>query len=197
MQPKQKRLPRVTELASRRDGVTGADLTAEFGMPANHAIAYLATAAGRLGWVRVKERQLGSTRFFVDQTLATNWVAFQVARLGCTLRALERVGATGKPPAKPAKPVPAARPTKTAPAPVFAVQPVKPAPAPAAVATAPAETTAATVYTTATRRPESHRIDLMADPLPGVPGWGRGPVLREGARDYRRHQAHAQAGGAA
>jgi hypothetical protein len=189
----------MTELASRSTGVTGAELAADFGIPGNHAIAYLATAARRLGWARVKERQLGGTRFFVDETQATRWAALEVARLGCTLRALERVGATGKPAARPVKPTPAAPVAKPAAAPMPAAQAIKPAPAPAAVATAPAaaETTAATVYTTATRRPESHRIDLRADPLPGVPGWGRGPVLREGARDYRRHQAHSQAGGAA
>lgn len=40
--------------------------------------------------------------------------------------------------------------------------------------------------------PPYGRVDVMADALPGVPGWMRGPVIRPGAMDYRRHQAHAK-----
>ncbi|HMO64551.1 MAG TPA: hypothetical protein PKE47_04895, partial [Verrucomicrobiota bacterium] len=46
---------------------------------------------------------------------------------------------------------------------------------------------AATRVTVYERRPEPHRVDLMADPLPGVPGWGGGPPMRAGALDYRAH----------
>jgi hypothetical protein len=39
------------------------------------------------------------------------------------------------------------------------------------------------------RAPQAHRVDIMADALPGVPGWPGGPVIRPGALDYKRHLA--------
>jgi hypothetical protein len=40
--------------------------------------------------------------------------------------------------------------------------------------------------------PPYGRVDVMADALPGVPGWMRGPVIRPGAMDYRQHQERAK-----
>lgn len=39
------------------------------------------------------------------------------------------------------------------------------------------------------RTPVATRVDVMADPLPGVPGWPGGPVIRPGALEYKRHMS--------
>lgn len=43
-------------------------------------------------------------------------------------------------------------------------------------------------HTVHRHKPDPRRIDLFASPLPTVPGWGGGPVIRDGAFDFRRHQ---------
>ena len=46
------------------------------------------------------------------------------------------------------------------------------------------------------RKPDPHHIDIMADALPGVPGWRGGPQIRDGALEFKRHQANpVQSGG--
>ncbi len=62
---------------------------------------------------------------------------------------------------------------------------------PASWAATPAVITPATKITVYNRKLQGDRVDLMADPLPGVPGWGSGPVIRAGALDYQRHQHHS------
>lgn len=196
---------RVGLLAARAQGVSNAEVQEHLQVATGNAAAVLVTAERRLQMTKVRCKGLldgrACLRWFLTADDARQWLERERARLEAALRAHHRLTAAQAAEQASAVVSQAVVLAPKRPAPVARVElTIKRRPERAAKAGGPEEvpwadrpaiTTDATKVTVYARTPEPHRVDLMADPLPGVPGWRTGPCLREGATDYRRHQAAA------
>lgn len=166
----------VLRLAARPCGVTAAELTDRLQLSRQAAYGALARCrqAGRLTVVPRSASGL-LTHWFASAAQAGRWLQAQRSSASGMARKAKANRAEGAPkPTAAGKAVQRAR-LRLLPPPQG--EPVL---------------TAATRVTVHERRPEPHRLDLLADPLPGVPGWGGGPPLRAGAMDFRAHQRQGQ-----
>jgi len=166
----------VLRLAARPCGVTAAELTDRLQLIRQTIYAALARCrqAGRLTVVPRSASGL-LTHWFASAAQAGQWLQAQRSSASGMARKAKANRTAGVP-----------KPTAAGKAVQRARMRLLPPPQGEPVVTA------ATRVTVHQRRPEPHRLDLLADPLPGVPGWGGGPPLRAGAMDFRAHQRHDQ-----
>jgi len=192
----------AADLAARPGGITAVELAAELALDIVTARSTLYHAGRRFGLVHVRATGVGGgmPRWFATERQARQWLHRALAKLQARLRAVARLKAQRAAQA----PAPAARRQRGAGKATVTVKAMPAMPAmPAAPATPtlprrpPAKAAPAAPevivppdvkHTVWQHRPEPHRIDLFAAPTPGVPGWGGGPVIRDGALDFKRHQ---------
>lgn len=154
-------------LVRRPGGATAAEVEAALGCHSVYSHQVLTVLMGRHGCVRTKGN-LKVWRYFGSDHDLQAWLKRQLHVV------VAHIVIGRRPPApKPA----AARSAKTA-------RPAAPTPGP--VITAQAKVTR---YVPPPPKPG--RLDLITR-APGVPGWGStGPVIRDGAMDFKRHQQPA------
>ncbi len=194
---------RLRELANRPQGVSNAELQAELGISCK-AAGQMLFRAGVAGLAKRRDPMVeeGRLRCFASAEAAAAHFAQRQAFPGVDI---DRVQATAPAPAQAAPealaaapPLPQprlARPKKRGQE-IVIKRPSKAAQAALAAsnwATTPAVMTPETRVTVAPLVTEGTRISRMADPLPGVPGWGKAPPVRPGAMDFKRHMHQAQA----
>lgn len=161
------------DLARRPGGVTAAEVREALGCHDIYSHQVLTVLMARHGCVRSKGN-LKAWRYFGNQDHLQAWLKHQLKVVVAHI-VIGRRPQTVKPvPPRSAK---TARPTPPTPEPVITAQ------------------TKVTRYVPPPPKPG--RLDLITR-APGVPGWGAGPVMREGAMDFKRHQqpaSHAFPGG--
>lgn len=173
------------QLLQNSPGITAPQVGEHMGISNGSAQVMLTQACTRLGAQRA---QIGGPlyRYFTNAEALNAWTQHRLVVVSAHIVGMRRqLAGDSVPPAaevKPPKPAraPAAPPAITAQA--WAAQ--------EAVIT---PNTKITVY----RRPmpSGERVDLMAADLPTVPGWGsKTPHIRDGAFDFKRHQAHPTGG---
>lgn len=166
---------RVIEMACADQGVCAKDVKREFKCDDNCANALIVRAALHGDLVRARSHR-GRYHYFLSHPQRDTWVQGEAALLAQVVT-LQREQKVARERARYVRRATAMR----------SAAPAAPAAVPAAEAPPRAEP-APTVYV---RSPKDGHVDIMADPLPGVPGWRSGPVIRPGALDYKRHQAAA------
>ena len=219
--PPRLKTDQVVELAARPEGVNSHQVQQLFSCDANAAGALLLRAVVHHGLVR--ERAPGSRyHYFTSTQLAQQWLARQVARAGAAVRAAQRLvddvheRALQAKAARDARRAEAARvqaraqelqaelqalrarhggrlPRKAAP---LKAGPAAATAAPQAPAARqlPAQMSPRVIHTVHQAKPPADRVNIMADPLPTVPGWRAGPYIRPGALDFKAHQRHGGQG---
>lgn len=163
------------DLARRRGGVTAAEVREALGCHDIYSHQVLTVLMARHGCVRTKGN-LKAYRYFGNQVDLQAWLKHQLNVV------VAHIVIGRRPKTAAVKPAPA-RSAKTA-------RPAPPTPEPLITAQ-----TKVTRYVPPPPKPG--RLDLITR-APGVPGWGGGPVMRDGAMDFKRHQqpaSHAFPGG--
>lgn len=169
------KLDAALALAAQPDGTTTEALRRALGCSNGAVQTLLKRMQDGHGVVRCKGPGRSGMRYFTCSRRMTHWLQHQVRLLTCHALAIREVDkrdqarATKQPPPKRAQFVPA----NTVP---WAKQ--------------EAVITAKTKITVYQRKPDPRHVDIMAGPLPGVPGWRSGPYIRDGALEFKRHQAH-------